>query len=110
MRRFQALIFAIGVSAPLWASPGASQTQTKPERKVVAKVSPVYPALAREMNIKGVVKMEVVVRANGSVKSTKIIEGNPLLLEAADQAVGGWKFEAVAEETTEVVRLSFFPQ
>jgi TonB family protein len=110
MRRFEALILAIGLSATLWTFPCASQTQTKPERKVVTTVAPVYPTLARQMTIQGVVKMEVVVRANGSVKSTKAIGGNPLLIPAADEAVRRWKFEATAEETTEVVRLSFVPQ
>jgi TonB family protein len=110
MRRFEALMFAIGLSATLWTLPCAAQTQPKPARKIVTTVAPVYPTLAKQMNIQGVVKMEVVVRANGSVKSTKVLGGNPLLIQAADEAVRGWKFEAGAEETTEVVRMSFAPQ
>src|SRR5271154_1503267 len=107
MRRINTLIVAIGLSASLGTLPCASQTRTQPERKVIEKVAPVYPQLAKSMNIKGVVKMQVVVRANGNVKSTKVIGGNPLLLDSANDAGRKWKFEAAAEETTEVVRLSF---
>jgi outer membrane biosynthesis protein TonB len=39
-------------------------------RKVINKVVPVYPKIARTMNLSGTVKLEVLVQANGSVKST----------------------------------------
>ncbi|MFZ0770668.1 MAG: energy transducer TonB [Candidatus Sulfotelmatobacter sp.] len=109
MRRINALIVAIGLFASLGTLPCASQTRTPLERKVIERVAPVYPQLAKRLNVKGVVKMEIVVRADGSVKSTKVIGGNPVLLESANDAVRKWKFETAAEETTEVVQLSFFP-
>jgi TonB family protein len=79
-------------------------------RKVKTKVPPVYPDIARRMSITGVVKVSVVVAANGTVKSTKVIGGHPLLVNAAMDAVKRWKFEASPEESTGVVEFKFEPQ
>lgn len=49
------------------------------------------------------------VRANGSVKSTKALGGNPVLVESATDAVRKWKFEAASADTTEVLQLTFEP-
>jgi TonB family protein len=78
-----------------------------PERKVAARVAPNYPDLAKKMHIHGIVKVEAVVRANGSVKATRVLGGNPVLVDAAIDAVNQWKFESAQNETTEVVQLSF---
>jgi TonB family protein len=79
-------------------------------RKVTARVVPTYPELAKKMHIQGVVKVEAIVRANGSVKSTRVLGGNPVLIDAATDAVSKWKFEPQQNETTEVVQLTFVPQ
>ena len=78
-------------------------------RKVKSKVSPVYPELARRMSISGVVKVQVVVAPNGSVKSTKVVGGHPLLVNAATDAIKKWRFEAASEETTGIVEFKFDP-
>jgi len=77
------------------------------ERKVSSRVTPVYPELAKKMHIHGVVRVEAIVRTNGSVKSTRVLGGNPVLVEAAQDAVGKWKFEPAQSETTEIVQLAF---
>jgi TonB family protein len=77
---------------------------------VITRVVPDYPELARQMHLKGVVKVEAVVRANGSVKSTRVLGGNPVLVESAQAAVSKWKFEAASGDTTEVVELTFTPR
>lgn len=78
-----------------------------PERKVTTRVAPDYPELAKRMHLAGSVKIEAVVRPNGSVKSTRVIGGNPVLVQAASDAVSKWKFEAAPNETTEVLQLTF---
>ena len=101
---FVALIFALG-----W-NPARAQSTTVTsgsERKVAARVAPAYPELAKKMHIHGVVRIEAVVRANGTVKSTRVLGGNPVLVEAAQDAVGKWKFEPAQSETTEVVQVAF---
>jgi len=77
------------------------------ERKISSRVAPNYPELARKMHIHGTVRVEAVVRANGSVKSTRVLGGNPVLVDAAIDAVGKWKFETGQGETTEVVQVTF---
>jgi TonB family protein len=77
------------------------------ERKVTSRVDPVYPDLAKKMHIHGVVRIEAIVRTNGVVKSTRVLGGNPVLVDAALDAVGKWKFEPSQNETTQVVQVSF---
>ena len=77
------------------------------ERKVASRVAPNYPDLAKKMHIHGIVRVEAVVKANGSVKSTRVLGGNPVLVDSALDAVGKWKFESAQSESTEVVQLVF---
>jgi TonB family protein len=76
-------------------------------RKVTARVAPAYPELAKRMHIQGTVKVEAVVKPNGTVKSTRVLGGSPALVDAAAVAVKKWKFEPTQSETTEVVQLKF---
>ncbi|HWO31815.1 MAG TPA: energy transducer TonB [Candidatus Acidoferrum sp.] len=78
-----------------------------PERRITSRVAAIYPDLAKKMHIHGVVRVEAVVRPNGSVKSTRALGGNPVLVDAALDAVGKWKFESGQNETTQVVQLVF---
>jgi len=110
MRRVGGLIVAMTLSAGLLAWANAAQAQDRSERKVINRIAPVYPELAKRMHVSGVVKLEVVIRANGNVKSTKVVGGNPVLIGPATLAVGKWKFEAAPEETTEVIQLTFVPR
>jgi TonB family protein len=80
------------------------------ERKITTRIQPDYPELARRMHLQGIVKVEAVVRPNGSVKSTRALGGNPVLVDAALNAVGKWKFEPAQSETTEVLQLTFTAQ
>src|SRR5262249_24716209 len=82
-----------------------AQAASPAGRKINARVSPPYPELARKMRVEGVVKIEAVVRPNGSVKATRVIGGNPVFVQAASDAVKQWKFESAPTETTEVVQL-----
>jgi TonB family protein len=59
------------------------------------------------MHLHGAVKVEVVVRANGTVKSTRALGGNPVLVDAALAAVQRWKFQPAQAETTEVIQVLF---
>jgi TonB family protein len=76
-------------------------------RKCKSKVQPMYPELARKMNLAGVVKIEVVIGTNGIVKNTKVIGGHPVLVESAVDAVRRWRYEPSSEETTTTVEFRF---
>jgi TonB family protein len=95
---------ALTVNVEAAQSSSASATS---DRKVASKVAPVYPDLAKKMHIHGTVRVEAVVRPNGAVKTTRVLGGNPVLVDAALEAVGKWKFEAAQAESTEVVQVTF---
>lgn len=96
---------AIIATAPLSAQ--TSTASTAAERKVTERVSPSYPELAQRMHIHGMVKIEATVRPNGTVRSTRVLGGSPVLVDAAGDAVKKWKFEPAQSETTQVVQVSF---
>jgi TonB family protein len=77
------------------------------KRKVKTKVAPVYPELAKRMNVTGRVKIEVIITPDGRVKSTRAVGGHPLLVQACVEAVKEWKFAPAPEETTQVVEFDF---
>jgi protein TonB len=60
--------------------------------KKIHNVDPVYPAVARQAKIGGIVIIDAVIAKDGSVKDTKVLRGNPLLNQAALDAVNQWKF------------------
>jgi TonB family protein len=77
------------------------------KRKVKSKVLPAYPELAKRMNVTGKVKIEVVITPDGHVKSTRVIGGHPLLVQACQDAVKEWRFAAAPEESTQIVEFDF---
>jgi TonB family protein len=105
--RKKVLLLAVLMSAVATVVASSQSTPANSDRKVVSHVAPVYPELARKMHIHGTVRVEAIVRPNGAVKSTRVLGGNPVLVNAAQDAVTRWKFEAAQGETTEIVQLSF---
>ena len=107
MRRVGSLMIAVALCAGLFAWTSRVQAGGGAERKLVNNVPAVYPEIAKRYHIRGLVKLEVVVRADGSVKSTKVLGGSPLLIDSASEAVRQWKFEPASQETIEDVQLRF---
>ncbi len=54
---------------------------------------PQYPELARRMKISGVVRLQLQLGQNGSVRETKVLGGNPILASSAQDAVRNAHFE-----------------
>ena len=79
------------------------------DRKVVQRVVPAYPELARSANIAGTVRLLAIVAPNGSVRSVQALGGNPVLIKAAQDAVTNWKFAPATEESREPIELHFDP-
>jgi protein TonB len=84
-----------------------SGTTDESKRKVKTKTAPMYPELAKRMNVSGKVKIEVVITPDGRVKSTRVVGGHPLLVQACQDAVKEWKFVPAPEESTQVVEFEF---
>ncbi len=90
----------------------AAQTASGQEdggRKIKQRVAPVYPELARKLNVSGTVKVELTVAPSGNVKFVKPLGGHPVLIEAASDAARKWKFEPAKDETTTIVQFNFSP-
>lgn len=109
VRKWTRTVLAAAVASTLLAGTGIAQSSTTDEgkRKVKSKVAPAYPELARRMNVTGKVKIEVVITSDGHVKSTRVVGGHPLLVQACQDALKEWKFVAAPEETTQVVEFDF---
>jgi TonB family protein len=92
--------------------PCSLRSQASPDgpRKVLTRVPPQYPNLARSMNIRGNVKVEALVVSDGTVKSVQIKGGHPILAQAAQDAVHHWTWEPLSHATTELVEIRFNPQ
>ncbi len=86
-----------------------AQEETEGKRKIVNRVVPAYPDLARKMHILGTVKVEVVVAPSGKLKLAQVIGGNPLLAKAAVDAIEQWKWATAPQETKELIELNFHP-
>jgi outer membrane biosynthesis protein TonB len=86
----------------------SQQTTTDTSRKIVRKLAPTYPDIARKMNLGGTVKVVAVVAADGAVKAVEPKGGSPILLKAAEDAVAQWKF-ASGGESKEVIEVRFAP-
>jgi TonB family protein len=59
--------------------------------------APVYPAEAISARIQGTVNFEVVVAADGSVKSLRLISGHPLLVRAAVDSIRNNRYRPTAD-------------
>ena len=60
--------------------------------RLIRKIDPLYPPLARTARIQGVVSLEVRIDEEGNVASVDVLSGPPLLREAAVTAVRQWKY------------------
>jgi len=97
------LVGAAGIAV----TPNAEGQETI--RKTKSKVEPMYPDLARRLKIAGVVKVDVTVAPNGTVKDAKVVGGHPVLGNAVLDAVKKWRFESGPQETTETLQFRFDP-
>jgi periplasmic protein TonB len=75
--------------------------------KLVNKVQPNYPPLARQTRISGTVRLHAIIAKNGTVEQLEVMSGHPLLVQAALDAVRQWRYqptqlngEAVEVDTT----------
>jgi periplasmic protein TonB len=75
--------------------------------KLVNKVQPQYPPLARQTRISGTVRLHAIIGKDGSVQSLTLESGHPLLVQSALDAVRQWRYqptllngEAVEVDTT----------
>jgi len=63
------------------------------EKRIVYKESPVYPEKARLAGKQGIVVLDAMIGADGTVRRVRPISGPDLLAQSAADAVQSWKFE-----------------
>lgn len=79
------------------------------ERRVVSRVDPDYPDALKKLYIGGVVRVEVIVAPNGTVKSTKLLGGSPILGQSTMKAIKQWKYAPAPSDETLIVKIEFDP-
>jgi len=93
---------------------GSAGAQNPPSdeiaRRAKTKVQPFYPDLARKMSLSGVVKIEVIVSPNGTVKEARIVGGHPVLANSALDAARKWRFEPAPAESSGIIEFKFEPR
>ena len=98
------VVFLLAISTP------SLRAQTTPNlRKLVYKVAPKYPRELKQNEIGGIVRLSVSISPNGSVAKITPVGGNPVLVDAATQAVKQWKYAPADRPTTTEVQLNFIP-
>jgi protein TonB len=60
--------------------------------RLIYSPHPVYPPIAKTVRSQGVVKLEAIIAADGSIRNLKAVSGPPLLIEAALSAVRQWRY------------------
>ena len=63
------------------------------EPKLISRVSPVMPSLAKARGMYGAVKLEAKVDKKGVVTNVNVLSGNPILAAAAKIAILSWRYE-----------------
>jgi protein TonB len=60
--------------------------------RLIRRVEPAYPPLARQARISGAVRLRAIISADGAVEQLNILSGHPLLIRAAADAVRQWRY------------------
>lgn len=82
------LLSAVGA----WA---AAPSEQLPAPTIVTKVQPQYPPEAKAKGVSGPVVLRVSIDTQGSPQSLRVVSGDPLLAQAAADAVRQWRWKPV---------------
>ena len=58
--------------------------------KLIKKVIPIYPPLARQARVSGTVRLLGVIAKDGTIQQLQVVSGHPLLVPSALDAVRQW--------------------
>ena len=81
----------VSSSAPKLSAPAPANAVIVPSR-LLQRVNPSYPQAAKQYRIEGAVSLSATIGADGRVKEAKVLNGPPMLREAAVSAVKQWKY------------------
>ena len=84
----------IALPAQSKAAPNlAPQPQVRTAGYLVKKVNPVYPSMAKNARIQGLVELQLHITPEGVVDKVERLNGQPVLASAAIEAVKQWHYE-----------------
>lgn len=97
-----------GHAYPLQAAPQAKSQPAAAKRiqvdgstqskRATEKVRPVYPREARAQRVQGTVTFAAIIDTSGQIAKLDVIEGHPLLIPSALEAVKHWEYEVTKVE------------
>ena len=92
---------------PKKEEPKAAPTRIKiggavQQAKLIRQPRPVYPPLAKQARISGVVKLSAIISKDGTIQKLEVISGHPLLVPAALEAVKQWVYQPTLLNTEPV--------
>jgi len=62
------------------------------EGNLIHRVQPEYPPLARQARVQGTVVLRAVISREGKIENLQVLNGHPLLVQAAMDAVRQWRY------------------
>lgn len=84
----------VGTAIPKVATPKRVRvSQGVSEGLLVKKVTPTYPAIAKQARVQGTVVLQASIGKDGSIQNLQVVKGHPLLSQAAINAVKQWKYK-----------------
>jgi protein TonB len=63
------------------------------QAKLVRQPKPIYPPLAKQARISGIVHLAAIISKDGTIQDLKVISGHPLLIPSALEAVKQWVYQ-----------------
>ena len=75
-------------------------------KRLLAAPHPAYPDIAKRAHIQGVVILQVKVKTDGSIEVQKILQGEPVLADAAIDAVKRWRANPAVINGTRIETIS----
>lgn len=62
------------------------------EGNLIHRIQPKYPSLARQARIQGQVSLRAIISHDGRIENLQVVNGHPLLVQAAIDAVRQWRY------------------
>jgi protein TonB len=62
------------------------------EGNIVYRMQPIYPPLARQARVQGVVELRAIISKAGMIENLVVVRGHPMLATAAIEAVRQWRY------------------
>lgn len=62
------------------------------EANLLRRVHPIYPAIARQAGVQGIVELRAIISKTGTIENLVVVSGHPMLSAAAIEAVKQWRY------------------